>query len=300
MKLQTEKDQKEIKKHGNYEFPVHVSLEKIQAYEQNSFPWHWHPEIEFTWVMSGQIEYFVNNEKNLLSQGEGLFCNSNALHSGYMVEQKDCNYLSVTFHPRFIYGYENSLLQTKYVDFITANESWHSLKLQKDVEWHQNVIGQLQKIYRMSQNPPADYELQVHLILAGIWQSLYRYYCSLPVSEQQPQKHLARLKEILSYIQAHYTQELTLDEISEHVNICKSECCRFFKKYMKMTIFEYILFLRIQNSLPLLREGESITKIAGMTGFSTSAYYGQIFKRYMGCSPSRYRREHMGERSFRS
>ena len=289
MKLQTEKDQKEIKKHGNYEFPVHVSLEKIQAYEQNSFPWHWHPEIEFTWVMSGQIEYFVNNEKNLLSQGEGLFCNSNALHSGYMVEQKDCNYLSVTFHPRFIYGYENSLLQTKYVDFITANESWHSLKLQKDVEWHQNVIGQLQKIYRMSQNPPADYELQVHLILAGIWQSLYRYYCSLPVSEQQPQKHLARLKEILSYIQAHYTQELTLDEISEHVNICKSECCRFFKKHMNMTIFEYLLFLRVQNSLAFLKEGETITKTAGLVGFSSPAYYGQIFKRYMKCTPKEYR-----------
>lgn len=38
MQLHTEKDQKEIKKHGNYEFPVHISLEKIQAYEQNSFP----------------------------------------------------------------------------------------------------------------------------------------------------------------------------------------------------------------------------------------------------------------------
>ena len=60
MQLQTEKDQKEIKKHGNYEFPVHISLEKIQAYEQDSFPWHWHPEIELTWIMSGQIEYLVN------------------------------------------------------------------------------------------------------------------------------------------------------------------------------------------------------------------------------------------------
>ncbi len=133
----------------------------------------------------------------------------------------------------------------------------------------------------------------MHLILTGIWLNLYRYYRSLPASEQQPQKHLARLKEILSYIQDHYTQEITLDEIADHVNICKSECCRFFKKYMKMTIFEYILFLRIQNSLPLLRAGESVTKIAGLTGFSTSAYYGQIFKRYMGCSPSRYRKEHM-------
>ena len=293
MQLQTEKDQKEIKKHGNYEFPVHISLEKIQAYEQNSFPWHWHPEIELTWVVSGQIEYLVNDKKYLLTEGEGLFCNSNSLHSGYMVDQKHCSYLSVTFHPRFIYGYENSLLQTRYVDFITANEGWHSLKLQKDVDWHQKTVRQIQDIYRMSKDPLPDYELKVHLILTGIWLNLYRYYSSLPASEQQPQKHLARLKEILSYVQDHYTQEITLEEIADHVNICKSECCRFFKKYMKMTIFEYILFLRIQNSLPLLRAGESVTRIAGLTGFSTSAYYGQIFKRYMGCSPSRYRKEHM-------
>ena len=293
MQLHTEKDQKEIKKHGNYEFPVHISLEKIQAYEQNSFPWHWHPEIELTWIMSGQIEYLVNDKKYLLCEGEGLFGNSNSLHSGYMVDKKDCTYLSITFHPRIIYGYENSLLQTKYVDFITTNESWHSLKLQKEIKWHQDIIDQIKNIHRISQTPLPDYELQVHLILTIIWQKLYQYYNSLPASEQQPQKHLTRLKDILSYIHIHYSQEITLDEIADHVNICKSECCRFFKKYMKMTIFEYILFLRIQNSLPLLREGESVTKIASMTGFSSPAYYGQIFKRYMGCSPSRYRKDHM-------
>ena len=292
MQLHIEKDQKEIKRHGNYEFPVHLSLEKIQSYEQASFPWHRHPEIELTWIMSGQM---VNDKKYLLKEGDGLFCNSNSLHSGYMKDGQDCNYLSLTFHPRFIYGYENSLLQTKYVDFITSNESWHSLGLESETDWHRDIIGQIRKIYHMSQTPPPDYELRVHLILAEIWQKLYSYYNSLPASEHHPQKHLARLKDILSFIQEHYAQELSLDEIAEHVNICKSECCRFFKKYMKMTIFDYILFLRVQNSLPLLREGESITKIASMTGFSTSAYYGQIFKRYMGCSPSKYRREHMGE-----
>ena len=66
--------------------------------------------------------YYVNDRKYLLSEGEGLFGNSNTLHSGYMKDGQDCDYLSVTFHPRFIYGYENSLLQTKYVDFITSNE----------------------------------------------------------------------------------------------------------------------------------------------------------------------------------
>ena len=89
MQLHIEKDQKEIKRHGNYEFPVHLSLEKIQSYEQASFPWHWHPEIELTWIMSGQIEYLVNDKKYLLKEGDGLFCNSNSLHSGYMKDGQD-------------------------------------------------------------------------------------------------------------------------------------------------------------------------------------------------------------------
>ena len=56
-----------------------------------------------------------------------------------------------------------------------------------------------------------------------------------------------------------------------------------------MTIFEYLLFLRIQNSLIFLKEGESITRTAGLVGFSSPAYYGQIFKRYMKCTPKEYR-----------
>ena len=57
MQINIEKNQKEIKAHGNYSFPVNVSVEKIEAYEQGAFLWHWHPEIELTWIMSGEMEY---------------------------------------------------------------------------------------------------------------------------------------------------------------------------------------------------------------------------------------------------
>jgi hypothetical protein len=55
------------------------------------------------------MEYVVNDQRYIISEGEGIFCNSNALHAGYMIDDQDCNYISVTFHPKFIYGYENSL-----------------------------------------------------------------------------------------------------------------------------------------------------------------------------------------------
>lgn len=289
MQINIEKNQKEIKAHGDYKFPVNVSIESIQTYEQGSFLWHWHPEIELTWIMSGSIEYRTSNHSYILTEGEGLFCNSNTLHSGYMKDSQECTYLSITFHPRFLYGYESCILQTKYVDFITSNDMWSSLKLEKNVAWHQELLQKIQNIYQLSLNEPSDYELRVHIILMQIWQQLYQYFANLPEKSHQPQKHLQRLRDIISFIQENYDQEISLDEVAEHVNICKSECCRFFKKHMNMTIFEYLLFLRIQNSLPLLKKGESITKTASLVGFSSPAYYGQIFKRYMKCTPREYR-----------
>ncbi|MCF2679413.1 helix-turn-helix transcriptional regulator [Faecalicatena contorta] len=290
MQIHIEKNQKEIKEHGSFAFPVNVSIENIQSYEQSSFLWHWHPEIELTWIVSGEMEYHVNDRQYILKEGEGLFGNSNTLHSGYMKDGKECTYLSVTFHPRFLYGYENSILQTKYVDYITENEEWASLHLEKNIIWHQEILYWVKKIYEMSQEPPVDFELQVHMQLLQIWQKLYQYFASLPEREKKPQLHLQRLRDIVSYIQEHYAEEISLEEVAEQVNICKSECCRFFKKHMNMTIFDYILFLRIQKSLPLLKSGESVTEVAGRVGFSSPAYYGQIFKRYMKCTPREYKK----------
>lgn len=290
MQINIEKNQKEIKAHGNYAFPVGINVEAIEAYEQGAFLWHWHPEIELTCVMSGEIEYHVNDKKYILTEGEGMFGNSNTLHAGYMKDGQECTYLSVTFHPRFLYGYENSVLQTKYINFVTSNNAWPSLKLEKQIIWHQEIIQILRDIYELSKKPPLDYELEIHMLLMQIWKKLYRYFNALPEKEPKPQRYLERLRDIISYVQEHYNQEITLDDVAGHVNICKSECCRFFKKHMGMTLFDYIMFLRIQNSLPLLREGESVTKAAGMAGFSSPAYYGQIFKRYMKCTPREYQK----------
>lgn len=290
MQINIGENQKEIKAHGNYAFPIGINVEAIEAYEQGAFLWHWHPEIELTCVMSGEIEYHVNDKEYILTEGEGIFGNSNTLHAGYMKDGQECTYLSVTFHPRFLYGYENSVLQTKYVDFVTSNNAWPSLKLEKQIIWHQEIIQMLRDIYELSKKPPLDYELEIHMLLMQIWKKLYRYFRTLPEKEQKPQRYLERLRNIISYVQEHYNQEITLDDVAGHVNICKSECCRFFKKHMGMTLFDYIMFLRIQNSLPLLRDGESVTKAAGMAGFSSPAYYGQIFKRYMKCTPREYQK----------
>lgn len=293
MQINIEKNQKEKKEHGNYAFPVYVSVEKIEAYEQGAFLWHWHPEVELTWIVSGEMEYHVNDQKYDLAEGEGLFGNSNTLHSGYRKGDSECTYISITFHPRFLYGYESSILQTKYVEFIVGNDQWPSMKLERNLVWHQELIKWMQEIYRLWGERPEDYEMQIHIILMKIWQKLYQYFTKQPEKEKPRRDHIQRLRDMVSYMEERYNQDISLKDVASHVNICRSECCRFFKKHMNMTIFEYLMFLRVQKSLPYLKAGESVTKTAGLVGFASPAYYGQIFKRYMKCTPKEYQKGQM-------
>ena len=290
MQIITQENQKELKEHGDYAFPINISIEKIQSYEKGSFLWHWHPEVELTLILSGQIEYQIEDNTYILSAGDGVFCNGNSLHSGHMHKNEDCTYLSITFHPRFLYGYENSILNTKYVNFITSNKLWSSLFLEKCVCWQQEILSYMNDIYVLSQNGSEDFELRVHILLLNIWHRLYQHFSAQPDSVQKPKQNLQRLRDILLYIEKHYNQEISLDDVAKAANICKSECCRFFKKHMGITIFDYILYLRIQNSLPLLKKSDSITEVATMVGFSSPSYYSQIFKRYMKCTPMEYKK----------
>ena len=65
MQLQINQEKKELKPHGNYGFPLLVSYERLSYFETGSFLWHWHPEVELTLVMDGEIAYQVNDNSGL-------------------------------------------------------------------------------------------------------------------------------------------------------------------------------------------------------------------------------------------
>ena len=73
MELRVNLDKRELKAHGTYEFPVNISRKRLSSYGTGSFPWHWHDEVELTLVLSGEIDYRVNDSRYLLKAGEGPF-----------------------------------------------------------------------------------------------------------------------------------------------------------------------------------------------------------------------------------
>ena len=154
MQLQLDNNKKELKSHGTYAFPVNVSYEQLSRYERKSFLWHWHKEIELTILLQGEMQYQVNDTIYHLQAGEGLFCNSNRLHTGSSCHDSDCIYISTTFHPRFLYGYEDSVIQNKYLNTITKHPGLHSLVFSPDIPWQKEVLDELSAIWMLSKQPP--------------------------------------------------------------------------------------------------------------------------------------------------
>lgn len=289
MQIRTDEEKKELKQHGDYTFPVNLSEELLSRYEGGSFMWHWHSEIELTLVCKGSIDYHVNSSHYILTEGDGIFCNSNALHTGNRVGSSDCQYFSVTFHPRFIYGFENSVLHTKYVMPVLDAHWFSSLPFYRKEKKHEKILSILSEIQTLYGYPDPDMELKLHVKLCEIWLLLYHCFRSVSHVDSSGSTYIGRLKDILEYIHCSYRKPITLEDIAGQVHLSKSECCRFFKKHMHMTLFDYLLYYRIQQSLPLLREGNcSIAKAAESCGFSNSCYYSKIFRRHMNCTPKQY------------
>ena len=293
MRLQIDREQKEIKRHGSYEFPVLVSYERLSYFDTGEFPWHWHPEIELTLVMEGEIDYEANDSLYRLKAGEGLFCNTNVLHSGHGTGSGDCSYLSVTFHPRLLYGYSSSVMQTKYMSRILKSPSLASICLVPEENWQMQILELIEKIRLLDREHPSSEELQIQIALLRIWQEIYEHVEINETGFAENGRDTERIRRIMEYIQAHYAEKITLEELAEQIHLCRSESCRLFKRYMKESMFDYLLDYRIERSLELLRRPElDVTQIAGQTGFTSPGYFSKIFKRKMGCTPLEYRKSH--------
>ncbi len=294
MQIITNEEQKELKSHGDYSFPVHVSEEILNNYERGSFLWHCHPEIELTFFTEGEMTYQVNSQVYHIKKGDGLFCNSNALHTGNMIDEQNCHYIAITFHPRIIYGYDGSSIYHSYVKPLIKSPSVASYHFCDNVPWEKDIINKMQEIYELyfARKPLFEFKIQQNLSL--IWLSFYENHIireNIDLKDTSTGRDVDRLRKILTYLEDNYAEKITLEDIADEIGLCKAECCRFFKRLMNKSLFDYILYYRIERSLPLLAQKNlSVTEIAELTGFASSSYYARVFKAQFGCSPTEYRK----------
>lgn len=97
---------------------------------------------------------------------------------------------------------------------------------------------------------------------------------------------------IKEYVDTHYMEEVTPQNLAERFHINVSYLSQLFKKESGVTYTEYLTSLRIKNACRLLStSNEKIAEIAERVGFHDYFYFTRVFKKMMDMSPSEYRGE---------
>ena len=82
--------------------PAYTIHKLLSHYPNYSAISHWHDDIEFLMIRSGQIQYNVNGKILTLEQGQGIFVNSRQMHYGFSESHRECEFFCILIHPMLL------------------------------------------------------------------------------------------------------------------------------------------------------------------------------------------------------
>ena len=124
-----------------------------------------------------------------------------------------------------------------------------------------------------------------------IMKTLYEHLDVENTARAPESSDLASVRNMITFIEEHYMERITLADIALSGACCKSKCSLLFKRYLRDTPIIYVTKLRLRKSLSmLLNSNSSIADIAYEHGFGGASYYCETFKKYYGISPLIYKK----------
>ncbi|MDP4098542.1 response regulator [Paenibacillus sp. P96] len=110
-----------------------------------------------------------------------------------------------------------------------------------------------------------------------------------PARAHEPENHIIR--DIAAYLDAHYADEITLQDISGRFYLSREYISRKFKQEFGVNLSEYLCRLRInQAKLLLLNPRLRLQQVAELVGYQDEKYFGKVFKKLEGITPGEYRK----------
>lgn len=275
---------------GNHELVSYYPDTSIRLWinqENTSYPTHWHTEIElimpientYTVIMKNTKYHLQPNDILIIPSGElhNLIAPSNGIRLVYLIDIAPLNLLkSFTFL--------NPLLTQP---ILMNKETFPKIAMEQ-------VNLMLMMCYEYySDNPLKELSVYSNLIKLFVNYGTSRMDMDLriPVESQDKRRELTdKMKIVFEYLNQHFTDDITLDQVSDFAGFSKFYFSRLFKQCSGQNFTEYICYKRIKAAEQLLLNSKlSITEIALQSGFSSLSTFNRTFRKNKSCTPSEFR-----------
>lgn len=248
---------------------------------------HWHEDLQFIYVLDGEIEVKTLTTSATLDAGSGIFINKNVVH--LVKKNNSCHYNSFIFPDYFIKFYFGSPAKN-FVDSIVGKEQLPIYCFSRETEIYKTILAVLNQLSELEKNKTEFYVYEVLVSLATLWLE-FRKNIQFPFDKQDTVIH-TRMQKFLQYIEQHYGEDISLEILAASANVSKSECLRCFKLTLQTTPYKYLTEYRLSKAAEFLKDtDEPISNVAEYVGFHQISHFGKCFKEKTGYSPRDYRNQ---------
>lgn len=288
-RIRTDETLRETVCHGSDEYPFKYYNEDIWLFDFHCIDWHWHSEVEFVFIEKGTAEFLVGSGRYVLTEGTGIFINSQVIHRFEASESVIIP--NIVFSPSLLSA-EDSLIYRKYIQPL-LDSSVECLIFSPEVPWQKEVLKNLLLVFDV-QDTESIGEIKTVELLLKIWETVYE---NANISESIPAAKAtahtqAQLQIMMQYMHKNYSEHITLADIAQTVSVSKSSALNIFNKYLHISPVSYLINYRLKRAAKLLASTDSsIYSIASNTGFENVGYFCRSFKELFGVTPSEYRKK---------
>lgn len=251
------------------------------SYENISFVAHWQKEIELVYIRSGQASFHVADHSFTAYAGDLVICESGQIHYSDSYHTKnlldflifDTNLISSRF--------QNPHFKTPLVTAAELKEYGLFDSLERLFSLVPEELDKKQPYYK-------------DIVSAAICEFWYLLKRKLPSVKKENDisrrvRLLEEFQEVLDYIDKHYFEDMTLEQISTMMHFSPSHFSKTFKKLMGMNYVTYINMVRIEQAIQRLGTGQyRMIDIALECGFTNIRSFNRVFKEITGYTPTEF------------
>lgn len=258
------------------------------TFSRRSFRPHKHKEFEIALFKSGSGVYKTMKRTYDIEDGDVFLFSTDEIHCVTDI-CSPMSIMNIKFEPRLMWSGSGGLFDAKYLQIFLNADPSHGNRLDRD----NPHIGEIRTLMLDMESEftgrPDGYALMIKAQLVALLVKIKRYFCSGGEDDfYTGRAGFAPVEDAMDYIDAHFTESLTLREIAAAAGMSPNYFCSVFKKLNGLCAWDYITLKRIEKAKDILRSDASVTMlgIAQQCGFSSTAGFNRAFKHCTGFTPT--------------
>ncbi|MDE6108332.1 MAG: helix-turn-helix domain-containing protein, partial [Oscillospiraceae bacterium] len=265
--------------------PVRCSVQHIGTVEL-----HLHDYFEIIFILSGECRITVDGQLHTLGSEDIIAINGHVPHELHSAE---CDLVSVQFEQSL---FEQTLPEPQHPDFLCNSA------IQGDSAAFEAIRRLIARLVKNNADRQLGFELRNWSLVYELMDVMYNNFRGdAGTTATKSYRYAARVAQITSLINAHYTENFSLSQLAAEVHLSAPYLSKFFEQHFGMGFLAYLTKLRLSHALDALeRTEDTIEAISADSGFPNSYAFVQAFKKEYGILPSVYRRQYRANQKSNS